>query len=98
MAKIFFPDVVVRYVRLFNRHVDVGRIVRLDNFSEGVGRRPYTLHRILFALPGEEWRMQAMIDLMSVEQWSPEHERREGELLGYENWMNDYWQEFRYGK
>jgi hypothetical protein len=32
-----------------------------------------------------------MIDLKSSSIWSDEHERREGELLGYEPWMNDYW-------
>ena len=43
--------------------------------------------------------MQAMIDLMAGDKtWSLELERREGELLGYEDWMNDYWLEFVYGK
>lgn len=40
-----------------------------------------------------------MIDLMSGDDiWTPEHERRQGELLGYEDWMNDYWLKFVYGK
>lgn len=94
-----FPEVVTRYIRLFDRHVAGGRIIRLDHFSDVPGKRPYVCHRIVFALPGEEWRMQAMIDLMSSDEaWSPEHERRQGELLGYEDWMNDYWLEFVYGK
>ena len=43
--------------------------------------------------------MQAMIDLMTgYEPWSPELERRQGELLGYADWMNDYWLESIYGK
>ena len=42
-----FPEVVERYLRLFDRHVA---------------------------------------------------ERRQGELLGYADWMNDYWLEFIYGK
>lgn len=97
-GKDCFPNVVVRYLRLFSRHVADGRIVRFDHYSDVSGRKPYVKHRILFALPGEEWRMQALIDLMERnEAWSPELERREGELLGYADWMNDYWLEFVYG-
>ena len=91
----WFPDVLVRYIRLFDRHVSSGRLVRRDCFSENSGKR---YHRILFALPGEEWRIQAMTDLMEgLDAWSPEHERREGELLGYQDWMNDYWLSQIYG-
>ncbi len=94
-----FPAVVARYLRLFDRHVANGRILRRDHFSEASGTQFYVEHRILFALPGEEWRMQAMIDLMvGDETWSPELERRQGELLGYDDWMNDYWLDFVYGK
>jgi hypothetical protein len=98
-VKDHFPEIVIRYLRMFDRHVAGGRIIRRDHFSELQGPQSYVCHRILFALPGEEWRIQALIDLMSGnEPWSPAHERREGELLGYENWMNDYWLEFVYGK
>ena len=98
-GKDCFPEVVERYLRLFDRQVAEGRIVRMDHFSEVIGRRTYVAHRILFALPGQEWRMQAMIDLMAGnEPWSPELERRQGELLGYADWMNDYWLEFVYAK
>lgn len=31
-----------------------------------------------------------MIELWADGTWSVAHERREGELLGYEDWMNDY--------
>jgi hypothetical protein len=91
-VKDHFPEIVIRYLKLFDRHVAEGRIIRRDHFSDMLGPRPFVCHRILFALPDEEWRVQAMIDLMSSnESWSPEHERREGELLGYDDWMNDYW-------
>jgi hypothetical protein len=85
-----FPAVIVRYLKLFDRHVAAGRIVRKDHFSPPEQDRDYIHHRILFALPDEEWRIEAMIDLMSSNSWSIEHERREGELLGYEDWMNDH--------
>ncbi|MDF8333366.1 hypothetical protein [Novosphingobium cyanobacteriorum] len=98
-AKGRFPDVMVRYLRLFDRHVAEGRLVRMDHFSEETGTPAYITHWILFALPGHEWRMQAMIDLMTgKEPWSPALERRQGELLGYTDAMNDYWLEFVYGK
>ena len=43
--------------------------------------------------------MQAIIELMTGDEpWSPALERRQGELLGYADWMNDYWLEFVYGK
>jgi hypothetical protein len=94
-----FPDVVLRYLRLFDRHVAEGRIIRFDHFSDAWGRKHYVAHRILFALPGEEWRLRAMVDLMlSDAPWSQDLERRQGELLGYEDWMNDYWLTSVYGK
>ncbi len=96
-AKGRFPDVLVRYLRLFDRHVAAGRFLRVDDFSK-TGAQPFIIHRVLFAPPGEQWRIQAMIDLWDAGHWSPELERREGELLGYEDWMNDYWLEFVFGK
>ncbi|MGE3935426.1 MAG: hypothetical protein AB7F67_19355 [Rhodospirillaceae bacterium] len=85
-----FPEVVCRYLRLFDRHVEAGRIVRCDHLSDAAWG---TCHRILYALPSEEWRIQAMLDLVSSGEWSSDHERRQGELLGYADWMNDYWLE-----
>jgi hypothetical protein len=98
-VKDCFPDVVRRYHRMFDRHVAEGRMARLEHFSDENADQPYISHRILFALPGEEWRMQAMLDLMSgTEPWTEKHERRQGELLGYKDWMNDHWLDSIYGK
>jgi hypothetical protein len=82
-----FPEAVVRYLKLFDRHVSAGRMIRRDHKALAGS---YVLHRILFAIPGEEWRIDAMIELKQSREWSRDHERREGELLGYEDWMNDY--------
>ena len=89
-AKDLFPEVVVRYLRLFDRHVATGRFSRFDyvNPLQKVG--PYVLHRILFALPGEEWRFQAMVELHEKKNWTQALERQEGELLGYKDWQNDF--------
>jgi hypothetical protein len=93
-----FPEVFGRYLRLFDRHVVNGRIIRRDHFSPPIEGRGYTLHHIYFALPGEQWRIDEMIELKSSPRWSREHERREGQLLGYEDWMNDHFLDRFYPK
>ena len=93
-----FPESVKRYLRCFDRQVEAGRLIRHDHFDPPGETRNYTLHRILFALPGEEWRMDEMIELMGSPIWGIEQERREGELLGYHDWMNDHFLAFRYAK
>lgn len=82
----FFPDLVLRYLRMFDRHVDSGRFVRRDEVveHENMGR----LHYVYFALRDEEWRIQAMT---LPGKWSLERERKEGELLGYTPEQNDIW-------
>ena len=91
-----FPEVVRRYLRLFDRHVALGAITRSDHFSMAAWGE---CHHILFTLPGEEWRVQAMLDLiLSNEPWTSAHERPQGELLGYDDWMNDHWLTCVYGK
>jgi hypothetical protein len=89
-----FPEAVQRYLRRFDRYVATGEIVRRDSLCPPNTNRLYNLHRILFALPGEEWRIDEMINLMEGAAWGPEQERREGELLGYADWMNEYWLAF----
>ncbi|WP_062218191.1 hypothetical protein [Aureimonas sp. D3] len=97
----FFGDVVdalapvlVRYLSRFDRHVSAGRLVRRDCCLDPRPRLPWRMHRIYFALPAEEWRIDELIalhDAMFIDRiWSVETERREGELLGYEDWMNDF--------
>jgi len=87
---------MLRYLLMFDRHIATGRFVRHDAFEAFPGRHNLRLHRILFALPGEEWRIDAMIELLRSKVWTAAEERREGELLGYEGWMNDWWIARRY--
>ncbi len=88
-----FVDVVQRYLRIFDRYVRLGVFVRRDHIEPWPDG--HTLHRVLFARPEEAWRIDAMIELMSVLKtpgaWTDEHEREEGRLLGYEEWQNDLW-------
>lgn len=90
-----FPECLVRYLRCFDRCVDQGRITKRDfvisvmlpNMTEARG-----IHRIYYTLPGHEWRVDAMIDLMNREgPWTQAREREFGSLLGYEDWQNDVW-------
>ena len=84
-----FPEAVLRYVRMFDRHVQSGRMVRRDVVT------PHdrgSIHTVYFALPQEEWRIDAMVELWSRPgPWSREKERKEGELLGYADWQNEIW-------
>ncbi|HVY84651.1 MAG TPA: hypothetical protein VG943_05935 [Caulobacterales bacterium] len=72
----------------FDRHVADGVIVRRDYDRESDGM---TVRRILFALPGEEWRFDEYNALMesASQGWDDVKERRQGELLGYTDWEND---------
>jgi hypothetical protein len=51
------------------------------------------IQEVYFALPGQEWRIDAYVQLLesSAGAWDDKRERRQGELLGYEDWQNDWW-------
>ncbi|QOZ42198.1 hypothetical protein XH89_00980 [Bradyrhizobium sp. CCBAU 53340] len=86
------PDVCLRYWRMFDRHVDLGRLIRREVFEPCPGLPQLKYRRLFYALPGHEWRIDAMLALLNeLEAWSEDHERRSCELLGYEGWQIDYW-------
>ena len=85
-----FPEAVLRYLRFFDRHVSAGRLIKQEEILPPGDWRTFHVQRIYFALPGEEWRIEAMKELKRSGTWSLAHERREGELLGYEDWQNDW--------
>lgn len=83
-----FPDIVERYIGMFDRHVrrDL-REAHVISRSDGMSEREIQL--TLFALPEE-----AVIELRAfLGAWTDEYERRMGCLLGYEDWQNDVWME-----
>jgi hypothetical protein len=89
-----FPDCVERYLRMFDRHVATGRFAkRVQVIPNSVERLAITeWHRIFYALPGEQWRIDAMIELRDRPgDWSEAREREEGRLLGYTEEQNDIW-------
>jgi hypothetical protein len=90
------PDACIRYWRMFDRHVAAGRLIRRE-VIEAHPDLPQLKYRTLFyALPGHEWRVDAMLTLLNEPgAWSDNRERRFGELLGYEGWQIDYWMTHR---
>ena len=86
------PECLVRYWRLFDKYVVSGRLIKREVIKPiSQGHRVET-RSVLYALAGEEWRIDAMLELLSQPgAWTPEKERRFGELLGYLDWQNDYW-------
>jgi hypothetical protein len=86
-----FPEAVSRYLRRFDKHVEDGRLAKRE-YVEIEQSASTRCHVILFAIPGQAWRIDAMLDLRQhLSAWTAEHERMEGELLGYAGWQNDIW-------
>lgn len=70
--------------------------------AERLARRPdlQGMRDVYFALPGDEWRIDAYIEMCAEARLSSRNEvnafeRRQGTLLGYEDWQNDWWLEHR---
>jgi len=75
--------------KIFDRHVADGRFVKREFVSTRI-RDGYRLRKVLYARPGEAWRIDAYILLWhTAEQtgWNETLERMEGFLLGYEEWQ-----------
>jgi hypothetical protein len=85
-------DCVSRYLRMFDRHVELGRFSRRIDVRP-VPQLPHLSHRkIFYALPNETWRINAMLALLNQPgPWSDEREWEFGTLLGYEAWQNEFW-------
>jgi hypothetical protein len=86
-------DFNIRYWRMFDRHVAAGRLIKREVFEvlSGLEHR-----RLFYALPGHEWRIDAMLTLLNeLAAWSDGHERRFSELLGYESCQIDHWLRYR---
>ena len=87
-----------RTIARFAPFVDQGRIVKRivrrsldDGTKSPSGKR--TLCELYYALPNEEWRIDANIALFEAavtSKWDHAMERREGELLGYSDWQNEW--------
>ncbi len=78
------------YLNGYDRFVKEGRFIRRI-IERG------NIQEVYFALPNHEWRIDAYVQLLgsAAGAWDDNHERRQGELLGYEDWQNDWWIENR---
>ena len=91
-----FGELLRRYLQMFDRHVETGEFVRRE-YVEPIDIGQLSSHRhvhvILYALPEEAWRLDAMIELRGNlgHAWTASHERAEGTLLGYTVADNDTW-------
>jgi len=83
-------DFVLRYLRMFDRHVTAGRFVKHERVCR-VHQLPHLSYfQVYYTLPGQEWRVGAYVELLGLPgRWTAARERRLGELLGYEDWQND---------
>lgn len=86
---------------LFDPYVAAGRFVKRE-YVVPIGNREHVVptdtgrvlgtRRVMYALPTQEWRINAMIllwDTAAKTGWNEGFERMEGSLLGYEAWQND---------
>jgi hypothetical protein len=86
------PDIYIRYWRMFDRHVALGRLIRREVIEALPNLLQLEHRRLFYTLPGHEWRIDAMLMLLNEPgAWSDDRERCFGKLLGYEKWQNDYW-------
>jgi len=86
------PEVCIRYWRMFDTHVARGHLTKRESFGAWPDQPQFKYRRLFYTLPGQEWRVDAMLALLNEPgPWSDSHERRFGELLGYQDWQMDYW-------
>jgi len=88
--------------KFFDPYVEIGRFVKREycvpiQLRRKGDSKDLIYRYVLYALPHEQWRIDAYILLRQVvteEGWSAGLERMEGELLGYEKWQNDVFIEY----
>jgi hypothetical protein len=93
-------DLLDELEQRFAPYVDAGRFVlRIvdDPFPEDSPWRRNGIvgvRQLYYALPAEEWRIDAIILMWKVAaamRWNATLERFQGALLGYEDWQCDWW-------
>lgn len=85
---------ITRFAPFVEQGLIIKRIVRRSLHDETkISAKNSTLCELYYALPNEEWRIDANIALFEAacsSTWDHAMERREGELLGYTDWQNDW--------
>jgi hypothetical protein len=94
-----YHDLDIIPEREFEPHVSTGRIFKRERIEPPAANAPIFngerlgSRRVLYALPGDEWRIDAYLrlcDNMKLTGWTAVQERKEGALLGYEDWEIEY--------
>jgi hypothetical protein len=83
------PEVEEIPERLFDPYVAERRFAKRECVTSALGR---AARIVMYALPHQEWRIDAMILLLETAAksgWSEGFERMQGSLLGYEDRQND---------
>jgi len=83
----------------FEPHVAMGRIVKREHIEPPDSEAPILeghrigIRQVLYALRGEEWRIDAYLLLWKTAKksgWNEGFERMQGSLLGYDDSQNDF--------
>jgi hypothetical protein len=77
----------------FEPHVRKGTILKKEHIQKEGKKIPQKIRRVLYALPGEEWRFNAFIalwELAAVYGWDAGFEKVEGYILGYETTIDPF--------
>jgi hypothetical protein len=87
--------------KYFDPYVAEGRLRKHDErLSKPDGRtRNAAVRHVLYALNGEEWRIneyRSLLQRANMEGWSELLTRKQGSLLGYADWQNDAFIEMIY--
>jgi hypothetical protein len=80
----------------FDPHVRKGTILKREHIQNASVRMPHPIRKVLYALPGEEWRFNTYIalwDLAAVHGWNAGFEKLEGYLLGYETTIDPFFKD-----
>lgn len=77
----------------FEPHVRKGTILKREHIQKERKNVSRKIRRVLYALPGEEWRFDAYIalwELATVYGWDAGFEKIEGYILGYETTIDPF--------
>jgi hypothetical protein len=105
-ADAYPADWFDEWMARFDPYVADGRLVRrivdrpFPKPRTSDGERFDGIRHVYVALPVEQWRIDAYIQLFDDsgrDGWGEVQERRQGLLLGYEEWQCDWWETYRTG-
>jgi hypothetical protein len=88
------PRCLVRYWRMFDRHVALGRFNKFVTRAPLAASAPWPYgETVYYVLPGEEWRVASLEALNGepTREWTLDQESKFGSLLGYTDGQMEIW-------